>query len=1138
MLATVLPAGLRRVSTGAEANPVNPAELTDANLRGREDADLKARGGFDAPGPAARTPLTGRDTEVGLLAGRWEQAQEGMGQVVLVVGEPGLGKSRLVDTIKQLVLAQTAGDSGSAAALSLVIEWRCSQRFQNTGLHPVADHLERFLHFDPEESSAARFDRLARHLEDYGLGRPELVALFARLLFLPPDERYPAAGLTPLREREETFRALREWLRACSLRRPVLFVVEDLHWIDASSLEFLAQFIAEGLHDRILTVLTFRPEFQIPWPAAAHQTSLALNRLTHRQVAELMRKDAGGALPDSLVAQIYQRTGGVPLLVEEFTRMVRESAIFEQAREHEIPSTLQQLVMARLDRMSSNREVAQFAATLGREFHYELLAAVVSVDEPTLQAELAKLVTAEILHVKGQPPRCAYQFKHALLEEALRGALEEAERQQFHRQVGEVMEARFPKSAVTQPELLAQHFTEARLTEKAVGYWLEAGRRSHDRFANVEAISHLTRGLDLLRELDESSARDVRELELLGPLGTAYIAARGYAAPEVGPIFHRARALSERAGETPQAFTMMRGHFAYHIVRGDFRLCTDLAAQAVRFGERLDDPGILMEALFLQALTRLYRGDFAGAHECCARALADYDDRARTAFWAGRTGEDSGVAHRCYLSLACWHLGSADRALALNREALALARSLRHPFSLEYALHHSGWLHQHCRLGAETQAAGDEEMRIATEQGFLFWHASGALYSAAGILLRGRLDEGLALLQRGLDAYRATGACLGLPYYLSLLGEAFTQAGRFDDARGAFEDALALVEKNDERFQEAELHRLRGELLLAEANDEAAAEESFRRALETARSQKSRAWELRATLSLARLWRQQGRRHEAFTALTTAFDSFTEGHAAPDLMDAAALLKDLGNERMRDDVAAGIKYVRGCIPPPMEGPVAVDWRYIPSSTLGGDTIGYHWVDEGHLAFYLIDVTGHGLDSALLAVTITNVIRSGSLSGADMRRPEQVLATLNKAFQGHQHGYKYFTIWYGVYHAPSHTLTYASGGHPAAIVVVPGEPKPRVFPATGPVMGALREAQFSAEASSLSPGARLLIFSDGVFEIRRDKRAVWDLSACIAHLTAIAHRQENVMDSLLAHVRELRGASQLDDDFSIIEARLH
>ncbi len=417
--------------------------------------------------------------------------------------------------------------------------------------------------------------------------------------------------------------------------------------------------------------------------------------------------------------------------------MARESAIFEAGSAEEIPATLKQLVMARLDRMASNREVAQFAATLGREFQYEMLAAVVSVDEATLQAELAKLADAEILFRKGSPPHCAYLFKHALLEEALHNALEETERRQFHRKVGEVMEARFPQLADNQPELLALHFTEAGLVEKAVGYWLRAGQRSLARFANVEAISHLKRGLEMLQTLDESAARDARELELLGPLGTAYIASRGYAAPEVGPIFDRARTLAGRGEEPTPTFAMMRGHFAYHIVRGDFRLCTDLAAQAVRFARQVDDEGILMEALFLEGITQFYRGDFVSAHDCFVGALADYDDRARTAFWATHTGENCGVTVRCYLALACWHLGAIDRARALNLEARELARSIQHPFSLGYALHHTGWLDQHLRMGADAQAAGEEEMRIATEQGFPLWQATGALYAGAGFSCKG-----------------------------------------------------------------------------------------------------------------------------------------------------------------------------------------------------------------------------------------------------------------------------------------------------------------------------------------------------------------------------------------------------------------
>lgn len=1062
-----------------------------------------------------------------------------MGQVVLIVGEPGLGKSRLVHTIKQIVMKQGSGKVPGAEIQAVnasqdfsVVEWRCSLRFRNTGLFPVSDYFHRFLNLDGDESTpAARFDRLARHLDDFGLGQPDLVALFAKLLFLSPDERYPTVSLTPVREREETFRVMRQWLTACSDRHPLLFVIEDLHWIDASTLEFLGQFIAEGLHDRILTVLTFRPEFTTPWPAVAHQTSLALNRLTRRQVGELMRKETERPLPDSLVAQIYQRTRGVPLLVEEFTRIVGESELA-----HDIPSTLQELVLGRLDRMSSNREVAQMAAALGREFQYDILAAVVSTDTQTLLAELEKLVNAEILCVKGQPRNCTFAFKHALLEEALCDALSENDGKRLHRKIAEAMEARFPEVAERQPELLAQHFTAAGLPRKAVGYRLKAAVRSRERFANVEAISHLTKGLALLERLDPSPERDTHELELLGLLGTATIAARGYADSEVGPVFDRARAVCERLGETPQRFVMMWGNYAFHVVRGDFRLCADLAEEAMAFGERLNDPGILMEALFLRGLTMLYRGDFSGAHKWCDRSIAEYDDRARTAYWATLIGEDAGVTNRCYLALALWHLGYPEGALQLNRKTLTLAREINHSFSLAYALHHTAWLHQLCRLGVETEAASEEQIRIATDQGFPFWYASGTLYRAAGLLLQGKLEAGLALLENGLKAYRATGAGLGLPYYLSLLADACIRARRFNDAQLALDEALALVEQNDEHFQEAELLRLRGELFLAQSGDQTIAEECFHRALETARRQQSRSFELRATTSLARLWRRQDRGHEAFEVMTAAHGDFTEGFTTPDLVEAAALLKELSDDRMREEFAAGVAYVRDCIPPPMQGKVAVDWRYIPSSTLGGDTIGYHWIDDDHLALYLIDVTGHGLDSALLSVSINNVIRSGSLPGPDMRRPDEVLATLNESFQGRQHSNKFFTIWYGVYCTSTRVLTWSGGGHHASLLFAPDVPASVSLSSTGPMMGILRGANFPVNSCLIPPGARLLIFSDGVFEIWRDKHAAWDWPACVSYLATLSQGAETVLDELIAHVRLLRGSHQLDDDFSIIEAR--
>ena len=865
----------------------------------------------ETAGPAALTPLTGRDHEFSLLKDRWSQVRAGEGRSVLLMGEPGLGKSRLVHALRDHLEEESGGRTPATAGSPTpashrqtlsTVEWRCSPHFINTSLYPAARFFERLLGFTRDEPPAARLDQLIHHLEAYGLDRPDIVPLFAKLLSLPLDQRFPQLGLSPVREREETFRALEHWLSALATRRPILFICEDLHWADASTLEFVGRLVGESPTDPILTLLTARTEFRLPWPVTAHQTTLALNHLTHEQAREMILKKSGSALSDSVVEQVCQRAGGVPLFIEEFTKVLQpsESAPVGAPEKsagvsRDIPATLQDLIMARVDRIEGEREIAQLAAVLGHEFNHDLLAAVAGLDEPTLAAEMRQLVHADIIHQRGRPPNCLYTFKHALLEDALYNSMVKSTRQQFHRRVADVLEAEFGILLVeTRPELLAHHFTEAGLPEKAVRYWLQAGLRSRKQSAEVEAIGHLNRGLALIPSLPESPERDALELELLGPLGTACIAARGYAAPEVGPVFQRARALCEHVGEPRQWLAMLLGIWEWHTVRGDLPLCLTLAEEGVEFATRLNDPGMLMEASFMVGETMLYRGDFTTAREWFSNAVENYDDRERTRQWADFTGHDAGITHRSNLAVASWHLGYPDQALKINREMCQLAREIGHPFSLAYALHHTAWLCQYLRLGPETEAAADEQIAIATAQGFALWAATGTFYKGQGMLLQGDRAKGLALLLQGLSAFRRSGAELSLTCLLAVVGHACTQFSRFRDAHEVLDEGLTLVEKNDERCQQAELYRLKGELLLAESNsNEAAAEDWFQKAIAIAQQQQSKAWTLRAAASLARLWQRRGRIPQASEVLSGAYHSYTEGFTTPDLAAARALLDTL-----------------------------------------------------------------------------------------------------------------------------------------------------------------------------------------------------------------------------------------------------
>jgi class 3 adenylate cyclase/tetratricopeptide (TPR) repeat protein len=851
------------------------------------------------------TPLTGRDLEVGLLTERWEQAQEGMGQVVTIIGEAGLGKSRLVRTIREHVLEDDDG------AEPIVVEWTCSPLFQSSALHPAINFFETLLEFHPGEASGHRLEKLAAHLETHNLAGDQELPLFADLLSVPCDRRSSELELPPAKLREQTLELLADWFSACSQQRPLLFIVEDLHWIDPTTLEFLELHVDHGLHSRILTLLTFRPEFETPWKSLAHQTVVALNQLTRRQVTEMVQRITGKQdLSKNLLMELADRTSGVPLFVEEFISMILESGILESSVNgdssvdgssssstlpyREIPATLHDLLMVRFDRIASSKEVAQLAAVLGREFSYELIHAVSELDEDSLQTEIDTLVRADLLIQNGRYPKANFVFKHALLQDASYNSLLKHKRQEFHKRVAETLKQRFSEIVGHQPELVALHYAEADCPEEAIEYYLKAGLRSRERSAEAEAIEHLSRGLELLEPFEPGPDRDNLELQFQLALGKAYSSARGYAASEAGATFERALELCDEVVDPTQRYAVMWGMWAWEMVRGHIAKGLDLGAEGLEWSEKHGDPGIIMEALFTYGCAMVYRGDFEGGRQRLQRAIEDYDDRQRTRYWSTFTVQNSGVTVRCYLALAYWHLGQSDRAIQLSNETVRLAREISHPFSLCYALCHAAWLHHHCRNSQQVAALGKETAELAQELGFAFWEAWGTSYRGAALLELGDAEDALRMIQRGLRLCRMTGTGLKLPLFLSFRGDAYGRCGELDKALETFDEAIALAEQNEDLFQHAELHRLKGHWLLRLSGDHRdQAEQLFKRAIEIAKSQNSIAWELRATMSLCRLLIDGDRRDEAANRLQQVCAQYPASLDSPDLKDSRNLLSAL-----------------------------------------------------------------------------------------------------------------------------------------------------------------------------------------------------------------------------------------------------
>jgi class 3 adenylate cyclase/tetratricopeptide (TPR) repeat protein len=834
--------------------------------------------------------FVGREKEKEEFRSIAERVKKGSGWIVAVEAEPGVGKSRLFFELKSEVSANWN-----------VLEAFSVSHGRSSAYLPIVELLHNYFETGRNESTASRKQKLTAKIEAIDVGDlPYLCALLEI-----EEEKEKLAGMDPQLRRTRTLEGLMRLLLSESRRRPLILIVEDLHWLDDES-QALLDLLANAIDsEKVLLLVNYRPEYQLRWGNKPNCLRLRLEPLASRDAWEMLSAMLGPSENlATLKHRIIETTGGTPFFMEETVQsLIDEGALEERdgklrlLRPHstlKIPPTVQAILAARIDRLRNDeKNLLQILAVLGREFVRSLARAVAGRSEEELDRLITILELGHFVYEQSSISDVEYIFKHALTQEVAYNSVLVERRKQLHESVGQAIELLYADALDDHLADLAHHFSRSGNREKAAEYLRRGATQALSRGASAQAVKDLEAARNLLEDIPGDTRRDQAELQILNPLGTAYIATRGYAAPEVGPVFQRAREICATIGEPQQQFAMVFGNFAWRIVRGEMDLALVLANEALAFAEKYDDPGMWMEALFLLGVALFYRGDFSGARDQHEKALALYDDRHRNRLWAARVGEDAGVTHRCYLALALWHLGFPDRALKVNREARELARSIEHPFSLAYAQHHTSWLYQLMRMPSETLLFSDEQMRTSADHGFPLFKATGSIYSAGGQLLQGKSAKAAAALEAGLDAYRATGAGLALPYYLGLLADALIQTGNTGDAESVLDEALTTAQTSGDRCHQAELLCLKAELAQREVAKPEVIEQHFMRALATAKEQGSKAWELRSAIRLARLYARHDRRSEAGEMLGRFYNSFAEGFGTPDLREAKTLLAEL-----------------------------------------------------------------------------------------------------------------------------------------------------------------------------------------------------------------------------------------------------
>jgi len=852
---------------------------------------------FEAQHTTQLTPLLGRDDEIEMLSRRWHEATQGEGRVVVLTGEPGIGKSHIALSFQERLQAEP----------HIRLRYYCSAHHTNSALFPFIGQLERAARFERGDAPAEKLAKLEALLNQSGVNAVRSMPILANLLSLPPSERYPLPELSPQKRKEATLAALMVQLEGLSARQPVLVVFEDAHWIDPTSLELLAIIVERLPQLRVLLLITARPEFAQPWPGHAHVTTLPLTRLNRRVGSAIIKRIAAGkTLPEEVMNQILARTDGVPLFVEELTKTVLEGGLLQERDGHyvldrplpalAIPTTLHASLMARLDRLAPVREVAQIGAVVGREFSYELLSVVAGLPKKKLDEALAQLVESELVFCRGEVPQAIYSFKHVLVRDAAYSGLLKSRRAQLHAAIASAFEQRFPEIIEAEPETLAHHLMEAGLNEKAAGYWLQAGKNAAMRSANLEAIAHLQRGAEAVGCLPEGSQKDRLDLDFQFALGPCLIATQGPASGKAVATFVRARELCERLGDPPEYLQVMFWLVTASVVRGELPRAAEMIATLLRLAQAHGDRPALLNAMRGEAMILLFMGRIADARKAIELAFETVNASDEADRLAARSaGQDAGVADLALMSWALWLLGDVDTAVTRMTAAFQRAAGIEHPHTHAYACYYASVLHALRGEQAIAQGHAERCLALSEEHGFRQWRGLSRAIQGTCVTMLDPSSDTLKEVMGALEEYRGAGYQLGITALYVLLCRALLLLRQPEAALEATEQGLATAVHNTERIFEAELYRLKARALLARGGSDArtSARPLLDQALMTASRQHARSLELRAATDLAALAIDHGRCDEARAILAPIYAWFTEGLETQDLKEAKKVLDQL-----------------------------------------------------------------------------------------------------------------------------------------------------------------------------------------------------------------------------------------------------